>query len=144
MDLEAAAEQIFPMVEGLGYGQVDDGALEAFGRTREDDPGIGPYLLGVVGRWIGTADSPVGVAMALLVDPGSGAAQHAADQLAAGAEELEIEGQPCYRFGDIAGSRFLVTCAPPVVLYLSGRDDFALAGVAGTLFRAWKAAGRID
>jgi hypothetical protein len=143
MDLVAATAQLFPTVEGVGYAEVDAASLEAFAASRDADAEIGPHVIGVVGYWIGTGDpEPVGCAMALIVEPDSGAAQHAADQLAAGAEALDIEGQPCYRFGDDAGSRYLVTCSAPAVVYLSGHDDLRLAEVAGSLFRGWKAAGR--
>lgn len=143
MDLAAAAERIFTSSAGLGYTEVDQAALDHFASSPRARPEVGPYVVGVVGRWIGTGHGPaIGSAFALLLDPESGAAQATADLLAAGAELVEIEGQPCYRYDDGHGNVYLVLCTPAVLLYLVGHDELALSGAAGALFRGWRHDGR--
>jgi hypothetical protein len=142
VDLAVVADRIFPVLGGLGYAEVDPEALQQMAAGPSRDPEVGQNVVGTVGRWIGTGDpEPAGCGLALLVDESSGAAQAVADGLAAGAEEIELEGQPCYRYGDDLGNRFLALCTPGMLLYLIGQDDARLAEVAALLFAGWREAG---
>ncbi|MDQ3294715.1 MAG: hypothetical protein M3527_09755, partial [Actinomycetota bacterium] len=142
MDPAVVADRIFPVLGDLGYADVAPEVLDQMAAGPALDPAVGPHVRATVGRWIGTGDpEPAGCGIALLLDESSDAAQAAADGLAEIAEEVDVGGQPCYRYGDDVGTRYLTLCTPGMLLYLVGHDDGRLAEVAALLFEGWRAAG---
>ncbi len=142
MDLAVVADRIFPVLGGLGYAEPMPEVFEMLVAGPALDAAIGPNVVGAVVRWIGTgAPEPAACGVAVLVDAVSGAAQTVADGLAGWADEVEVQGQPCYRYGDGLGSRFLTLCTPGMLLYLIGSDDDRLVEVGALLFAGWREAG---